>query len=286
MQRNCKLILSIIALTLTSLGAFAQEKTEAKVEYKDVTLDGKPAKLNVATGEITFVNPKDKKSPVKFDDFVAESEARVKAIKNSNSKSDITQYSERPATNSELPSEVINKEVDTDFHVVKENETLLDISKTYNVSLSELKRANNLETTLIDKGQRIRVKNLDVQLDSISELDTNASYHSYSENTSYNFHIVEKDNTLYSLAKRYNMSVDRLKNLNNLKSNLIHVGQKLRVTEFRETEEYNSVSVWTVSKGDTLFSIALKNRTSVDAIKQLNGLTSNLIKVGQKLKLK
>ncbi|WP_400080036.1 LysM peptidoglycan-binding domain-containing protein [Winogradskyella sp. R77965] len=286
MQRNCKLILSIIALALTSLGAFAQDKTDKKVEYKEVILDGKPAKLNIATGEITFVNPKDKKSPVKFDDFVAQSEARAKAMKNSNSKNDLAKPAETPTTHSESTSETRNTEVGTDFHIVKENETLFDLSKMYNVSLTELKRANNLETTLIDTGQRLRVKNLDVHINLASQKDANASYESYSNNNSSNFYMVEKDDTLFGLARRYNLSVNQLKSINNLNSNLIYVGQKLRITEFGSTDDRNSSSVWTVSAGDTLFSIASKNGTSVDIIKQLNGLTSNLIKVGQKLKLK
>ncbi|WP_299124773.1 LysM peptidoglycan-binding domain-containing protein [uncultured Winogradskyella sp.] len=243
MQRNCKLIVSIIALALTSIGVFAQDE----VEYKDVILDGKPAKLNVATGEITLVKPETKKS-----------------------------------VNLSAVNEVSAAE--SDFHVVKENETLLDISKNYNVSLTELKRANNLETTLIDKGQRLRVKNLDVHIDSIIQEESNVSDESYSENNNSNFYIVEKDDTLFSLARRYNLSVNQLKSINNLNSSLIYIGQKLRVTEFGSVD--NSVSVWTVVSGDTLFSIAQKNGTSVDALKQLNGLTSNLIKVGQKLKLK
>ena len=285
MLRNYKLVVSIIALTLSSVGAFAQAETEAKVEYKDVTLDGKPAKLNIATGEITFVNPNDKKAPVKFDDFVAESENRTKTIKKLNFNKNKTKQPIASTTSSKPASETIGINVSSDFYIVKANETLLDISKTYGVSLTELKRVNNLETTLINKGQKLRVKNLDTYVEVDSQDNNNSSYNSYSEISNSNFHIVEKGNTLFSLAKRYNLSVTKLKSLNDLKSNLINVGQRLRIIDFDSKIEDNNWT-WTVAKGDTLYSIALKNNISIDNIKTLNGLTSNLIKVGQILRLK
>ena len=287
MLRNYKLVVSIIGLTLTSVGAFAQAETEAKVEYKDVTLDGKPAKLNIATGEITFVNPNDKKAPVKFDDFVAESENRTNTIKKLNSNKNKTKQPIASTTSSKPASETIGNNVNSDFYIVKANETLLDISKTYGVSLTELKRVNNLETTLINKGQKLQVKNLDAYAEVDSQDNNNSSYNSsYSESSNTNFHTVEKNNTLFSLARRYNLSVAKLKSLNNLKSNLIYVGQKLRVVDSKIKNEDNSNWTWTVAKGDTLYSIALKNNISIDNIKTLNGLTSNLIKVGQILRLK
>ena len=239
MQRNYKLIVSIIALAVVSLGAFAQEE----VKYKDVILDGKPAKLNVVTGEITLVKPE---------------------IKTKVNTSDISEESTD----------------ESDFHIVKENETLLDISKKYKLTLTELKQANNLETTLIDKGQRLRVKNLgklNVLLDKPS-ID--------SDNITSNFHVVKKGETLYSLSKRYNLTVTELKNKNGLNTNLIKVGQKLRVRDFGLNNEIDNISVWTVKKGDTLFSIAKKSGATVDAIKQLNGLSSNTIMIGQILQLK
>ena len=248
MRRTYKLIVSVIALTILSLGAFAQSETE----YKDVVLDGKPAKLNVATGKITLVNPVDKKKvkPSKTIEEYANEEASIKNT--------------------------------LDFHVVKEGETLFEIANRYNTSLTELKKANNLETTLVKTGQSLRVRNLDSDSNSATQVN---AYTNYETNNS-NFHRVENGETLYSLAKRYNLTLNELKSLNNLKSNLITVGQKLRVRDFSATNELDQVSVWIVSKGDTLYSIASENGITVDTIKSLNGLTGNLIHIGQKLQLK
>ncbi|WP_299113776.1 LysM peptidoglycan-binding domain-containing protein [uncultured Winogradskyella sp.] len=250
MRRNFKLILSFVIVLLAGALAFGQDD---KVEYKDVVLDGKPAKLNVATGEITFVNTKDKK-PVKFSDYVAKSEeAKIEATSNPK----------------------------TDYYTVVDGETLLEIANRYNTTLTELKRVNNLETTLVSKGQRLRVRNFDVINTEPKVLTEPVQSEIHPE-----FHIVERGETLYSLAKRYVLTVNELKQQNGLMSNTIKIGQKLYLLKADLDEEHSDLSIWTVSKGDTLYSIAKKNATTVEQIKDLNGLTSNLIKIGQKLQLK
>ncbi|MBV7270376.1 LysM peptidoglycan-binding domain-containing protein [Winogradskyella luteola] len=253
MRRNFKLILSFVVVLLAGALAFSQE--DNKIEYKDVILDGKPAKLNVATGEITFVNPSDKKKPVKLEDNVAKPEKETKVVVASNPKVD-------------------------DYYVVKEGETLLEIANRNNTTLTELKRVNNLETTLVSEGQRLRVRNFDVVETEPKVLPIVKTNENHSE-----FHIVEPGETLYSLAKQYGLTVDKLKQQNGLISNTIKVGQKLNILETDLDQELGHISVWTVSNGDTLYSIAKKNGTTVEQIKSLNGLTSNLIKIGQKLQL-
>ena len=249
MQRNFKLILSIVVVLLAGALAFGQEE---KVEYKDVVLDGKPAKLNVVTGEITLVDPKPDKKPKvsKADDFEKE-------------------------------------EINSNFHIVEENETLLDIANRYNTTLTELKRVNNLESTLVEKGRKLRVRNFDVvEIEEAKpEVLTQPSTSKAKTKSFSDFHIVEKGQTLYSLANRYGLTVSELKQKNDLPSNLIKVGQELRVANFNSNIGKSDLSVWTVSKGDTLYSIAKKNGLSVEKLKSFNGLTSNLIKVGQVLRL-
>lgn len=256
MQRNYRLIISIFALGLTCFSAIAQET----VEYKDVFLDGKPAKLNVATGEVKLVSPKDK---------VVETLGETTHIADVSDKHNHAQSGDISYTS------------DSDYYVVKEGETLLDVSKKYNVSLTELKKANNLETTLVNKGQRLRVNNFDAVTHSVSNTNNTYSDSNYSE-----YYIVERGNTLFSLANQFNLSVNELKRINNLSSNVIIVGQKLRVVESDSySYEENNHSVYVVKDGDNLYRIALNNGTTVEEIKRLNGLTSNLITVGQKLQL-
>ncbi len=234
----------------------AQDDTE----FKAVKLDGKPAKLNVATGEITLVTQEENNVTVTKKDSIS-TRSIISADKNIN--------------NTLNTSEVSLAET-SDFYSVKDGETLLDIAKTYNVSLTDLKRANNLETTLISKGQKLRVKNFSQTTDYDSTLEIENS----------NFHVVKKGNTLYSLARDYNLTLEELKSLNNLHSNQIEIGQKLRIKSFKTSAVTQSLSTYSVKKGDTLYRIALNNGTTVEALKSLNGLTDNVIEIGQILQLR
>jgi N-acetylmuramoyl-L-alanine amidase len=89
---------------------------------------------------------------------------------------------------------------------------------------------------------------------------------------------VKKGDSLWSIAKEFGMSVAKLKELNGLKSDLIKVGQTLKVS--------GSATYHTVKKGDSLWGIARKYDTSVSKIKSLNGLKSDVIHAGDKLRVK
>jgi LysM repeat protein len=85
------------------------------------------------------------------------------------------------------------------------------------------------------------------------------------------------------------MSVDQLKSLNGLNSNLIHPGEKLRVSGSASTRTAgasrgsSSGGSYTVRGGDTLWGISRKHGVSVTRLKNANGLSGNTIQPGQRL---
>lgn len=85
---------------------------------------------------------------------------------------------------------------------------------------------------------------------------------------------VVKGDTLYSIANKYNMSVNELKNLNLLTSNTIYPGQILTV--YPSVPSAQTIT-YVVKKGDTLFSIAQAFGTTVSTIKEANSLTGDNI---------
>ena len=118
---------------------------------------------------------------------------------------------------------------------------------------------------------------------------------------------VEKGDTLYSISRKYQITVAELRAANNLSENdVIKVGQKLKIpsadisnaaalaTDNKATTSPSDTSVssttqtkeYTVVKGDTMYSIAKKNGMTLAEFMALNGLdNSSVIKVGQKLKI-
>ena len=98
-----------------------------------------------------------------------------------------------------------------------------------------------------------------------------------------NYYIVQKGDTLWSIASKFKTTVSKIKELNKLPNNLITVGQKLIINDDSNTsEEY---IIYTVVKGDNLWDIANKYKTTVDKLKVINNLNSNLLQIGQKLKV-
>lgn len=87
---------------------------------------------------------------------------------------------------------------------------------------------------------------------------------------------VVKGDTLWKIATTFKTNVRTLTTINNLKTDLLTVGQKLKVPSH----------VYTVKAGDTLWGVSRKHGTTVNALKKLNGLKSDLLEIGQKLKTK
>ncbi|WP_374988142.1 LysM peptidoglycan-binding domain-containing protein [Priestia megaterium] len=98
-----------------------------------------------------------------------------------------------------------------------------------------------------------------------------------SASTSGTYH-VEKGDTLWKVAQKHSVSVDELKDANNLTSNIIYPNQELNVATIKEMTHK-------VQQGNTLWSISQQYGVTVDQIKEWNGLKSDLIYPGEQLKI-
>ena len=160
--------------------------------------------------------------------------------------------------------------VKQNFYIVQKGDTLWSIASKFGLSVNKLKELNNLTSNLISVGQSLLVK----------ENTSN------DENPSNNLiHVVQRGDTLYSIAKLYNTTVDKIKRLNNLSSNTLKIGQKLIVNENASSTPQTNLFTYTVQKGDNLYNIARKYNTTVNELKKLNNLTSDVLQIGQKLQV-
>ena len=145
------------------------------------------------------------------------------------------------------------------IYTVKRGDTLYSIAKQYDVSIDDLLEYNQLFNTILTIGQQLVIPIED------NSSDNNIVY------------VVKNGDTLYSIAKRYNVDVDLLKNYNNLDDNMIAVGQKLTIPNTNEFITYY------VRTNDTLESIAKRFNRDVDFIKRINNLQTDDITIGQLL---
>lgn len=153
------------------------------------------------------------------------------------------------------------------YYIVKKGDTLYSIARDNNLSVSELKKLNNLTSNTLSIGQRLKIKS-DATISPIEPTQPS--------DTS-NIYTVKSGDSLYSIARKYNVTVNDLMKYNNLTSNLLSIGQQIRIPTSGTSNTY------TVKSGDSLYSIAKKYNTTVDRLKSKNNLTSNLLSIGQVL---
>lgn len=157
------------------------------------------------------------------------------------------------------------------YKVVK-GDTLYSIAKKYGTSVEEIKRINNLDSSSLVIGQVLRIPEMYTKEEDM----VLPSYVNYK---------VVKGDTLYSIARKFGVSVDSIIQDNSLKNNTLSIGQNLKIrsngVEECFGEDYVIDKKYVVVKGDSLYSIAKKLGVSVDYLKKKNNLSSNLLSVGQ-----
>lgn len=203
--------------------------------------------------------------------------------------------------------------LDSNYYTVKSGDSLWSISRKFGVTVNELKEANNLSSNLLSVGQNLIIPGKKADISSNEyvvkkgdtlygiankykvSVDNLKSYNNLSTDSlsigqiikipenkvSGNEYVVKSGDSLYSISKKYGVSVDELMSVNNLKSTVLSVGQVLKIPNSGEVTNV----IYTVKKGDSLWSIAKNNKTTVDAIVKLNNLSNANLSIGQKLLL-
>ncbi|GGC88377.1 cell wall-binding protein YocH [Thalassobacillus devorans] len=99
-------------------------------------------------------------------------------------------------------------------------------------------------------------------------------------------YVVNKGDTLWGISQEYNLTVETLKDLNNLKSNTIYPDDKLTVSNEEGTPAVSSADYYTVKSGDTLWGISQDHGVSVNELKKWNQISTTTIYPGDQLSLK
>ncbi len=154
------------------------------------------------------------------------------------------------------------------IYIVQAGDTLWTIAKRFNVGVEEIKEVNNLTSNLINIGQELIIPGFPppTQIEGVT-------------------YIVEKGDTLYDIAIAYNTTVESIKKSNNLTSDLLSIGQELIIPTVELPTEpiAGEPLTYTVKAGDTLYSIAQRFNVTLEEIRNLNNLTTNLLSIGQVL---
>ena len=177
-----------------------------------------------------------------------------------------------------------------DTHTVRSGETLYGISRTYDVSVNDILRWNNLEGSTISVGQVLQ----------ISENGSGAQEPAEQSSEDVTTHTVEAGETLFRISRQYGVSVGDIRSWNELSSDNLEVGQRLVISGDgvadgdRQEEAISQPSgeaqasrpsqgYHEVARGETLYSISRQYNMSVSNLQSLNNLSSTTLSVGQRL---
>lgn len=149
-----------------------------------------------------------------------------------------------------------------DYYTVEKGDTLYSISRRFNIPVDEIRRINNLTSDILSIGQKLY----------FVEMPQNES-----------IYIVQKGDTLYSVSKKFNLSIDDIKRLNNLTNDNLSIGQELIIIETTKPIINDEYDIYEVEKGDSLWAIANRFNIRVNDLIELNNLTNLTISIGQKL---
>ena len=173
-----------------------------------------------------------------------------------------------------IPRKSTTPNENTTIYVVKRGDSLWKIANDYGVTVDVLTELNNLTTNGLQIGQQLIVP--------AQASDTPANEIVYT---------VKKGDSLWTIAQQYNTTISALKTRNNLTSNVLSIGQQLIIPSSTQTPSNDSNNTqpaektYVVQRGDSLWLIASKNNTTVDELKRLNNLTSNVLQIGQILRI-
>ncbi|EMK1142072.1 1,4-beta-N-acetylmuramoylhydrolase [Listeria monocytogenes] len=205
----------------------------------------------------------------------------------------------KPSTRTSTSKPSTGTSTNAKVYTVVKGDSLWRIANNNKVTIANLKAWNNLKSDFIYPGQKLKVSAGSTSNTNTSKpsTNTNTSKPSTNTNTNAKVYTVAKGDSLWRIANNNKVTIANLKAWNNLKSDFIYPGQKLKVSAGSTTNtntakpstnnpSNSTVKTYTVKKGDSLWAISRQYKTTVDNIKAWNKLTSNMIHVGQKLTIK
>ena len=158
------------------------------------------------------------------------------------------------------------------LYTVVSGDTLYEIARSYKVSVGEIKSLNNLRSSRIVAGQKLKIPG------DGANPSADMSY------------TVRRGDSLGRIAKVHNVSLAALKRNNRLRNNLIHPGQVLFIPQGKESRRSignnRTATVHVVRKGDTFWEISRRYRISMASLSRFNGISKNAtLKPGQRIRI-
>ena len=293
-------------------------ETDTVLIKKEISFKQIADLMDVPESQIQLLNPSYKMNVVPFypnkPHFLRLPKEKIGVFTSNEDK--IYAYVDHEHAKIEMPYYVTNSNVEssgtsskystkTKYHTVRRGESLGLISNKYGVAISDLKRWNNLRSNMINYGSKLKIISTVKEtipppkvVPAVAKKEETAIAASETTTTKstdeekdeiITFYTVQKGDNITSIAKKFNISVSELKEMNNL-GDQVKLDTKLRVLKSqemveakKELEPKEGITTYTVVKGDNLGNIAKKFNVSVASLQEWNNLEDNTIHIGKKI---
>ena len=258
--------------------------------------------LKIITNEkvVTTVRKKDKKPTIVKQEVVAD-----------NNENAVKQPEKKPAKETFTIKEekVVSYKDVTKSYKVKKGDNLSTIADKFDVTVAEIKKWNKLKSNNVALGKNLKIttnekvvttikkkiKKETPQKEAIAIIETkdkpakkiDTTTEKTTQKSLVQAYVVEKGDNLYTISKRYNISLSQLKEWNNIENDNVQLGTKLIVSkpdsEIGTEKEEPKIKEYIVAKGDNVWSISKKFGVTLAQLKEWNNLPDNSIQQGSKL---
>ena len=147
-------------------------------------------------------------------------------------------------------------------YTVQPGDTLYNLAQRYNTTVNAIINANNLTSDLLLVGQVLTIPG-------------------QNQSSPSQYYTVQSGDTLWQIAQQFNTTVNAIRTLNNLTSDVLQIGQQLLIP----TTTGSSPTTYVVQPGDSLYKIANQFGVTVNDLIQANNLTTNVLQIGQVLRI-
>lgn len=182
-----------------------------------------------------------------------------------------------------------NPTISTIVYSVKSGDSLYQIAHKYNASIQQIKHINDLDNDVIHPGQTLHIPLSHSEASEneqiLTEKDIKQHHHHTSSNhtkkTSMTTYQVQKGDSLYTIAQKYNVTVKTIQHANHIETNTIQPGRVLHIPQTITNQQAahqnhrQQKQHYTVQQGDSLWQIAKHLHVSVKQLKQWNNLSAN-----------
>lgn len=189
-----------------------------------------------------------------------------------------------------IPVQAKAASIDFIYHIVKKKETLYQISKIYNVTIEDIKTLNEITGEEISPGQYLKIPSMFVQSDNSSlHVQAKEVKSAKVDDEKYSIYKVQPKETMFTISKRFGISVDALMYINDFTDSNLQEGQdllipkKLTLPQKQATIDSARFIQHKVKPQETLFGLARQYAIPVSEIEKNNELGDRQIQIGQTL---